>query len=122
MRSAAFFFAIVAAWSSTLAIFSAHRAGTLSIHCHDFHANYYLYKQEIARLAAIDVPYYSFSISWNRILPFAGVGTPVNKAGIDHYGDVINTCLEYGIKPVATIVHVDEPYEFIMDGRDVDGV
>jgi beta-glucosidase/6-phospho-beta-glucosidase/beta-galactosidase len=81
--------------------------------------NYYLYKEDIARIAAMGVPYYSFSISWTRILPFAGVGTPVNKEGIDHYNDLINTCLEYGVKPMVTIVHADEPYEFVMEGGNV---
>ncbi|KAJ5625095.1 hypothetical protein N7510_001404 [Penicillium lagena] len=81
--------------------------------------NYYLYKEDIARLAAMGIPYYSFSISWTRILPFAAAGTPVNKEGIDHYNDLINTCLEYGVKPIVTIVHADEPYEFIMDGGNV---
>lgn len=47
--------------------------------------NYYLYKQDIERLAAIGVKYYSFSIPWTRILPFAVPGSPVNRQGIDHY-------------------------------------
>lgn len=81
--------------------------------------NYYLYKEDIARMAALGVPYYSFSISWNRILPFAAAGTPVNQQGIDHYNDLINTCLEYGMKPMVTMVHADEPYEFVMDGGGI---
>ncbi|KAJ5808778.1 beta-glucosidase 1A [Penicillium riverlandense] len=76
--------------------------------------NYYLYKEDIARMAAIGLQYYSFSISWNRILPFGAAGTPINKEGVEHYNDLINTCLEYGIKPMVTMVHEDEPYEFIM--------
>ncbi|GME64807.1 putative glycoside hydrolase family 1 protein [Neofusicoccum parvum] len=69
--------------------------------------HYYLYKQDIARLAAMGVPYYSFSISWSRILPF-GRG-PINEAGLAHYEDVINTCLEYGVKPAVTLFHWDLP-------------
>ncbi|KAI5271920.1 beta-glucosidase [Aureobasidium subglaciale] len=71
--------------------------------------NYYLYKQDIARLAAMGVPYYSFSISWSRIVPFGNANTPVNQQGLDHYDDVINTCLKYGIKPIVTLVHADTP-------------
>lgn len=56
---------------------------------------------DIARLAAMGVPYYSFSLSWSRILPF-GRG-PINEAGLAHYEDVINTCLEYGVKPAVTL-------------------
>uniref|UniRef100_A0A060SWR9 ARAD1A07458p n=1 Tax=Blastobotrys adeninivorans TaxID=409370 RepID=A0A060SWR9_BLAAD len=71
--------------------------------------NYYLYKQDIARLAAMGAKYYSFSISWTRILPFAVPGSPVNQKGIDHYNDLINTILDYGMIPIATLHHFDTP-------------
>jgi len=71
--------------------------------------NYYLYKQDILRLAAMGVEYYSFSISWSRILPFAVAGSPVNKEGIDHYNDVINYVLEVGMMPIVTLIHFDTP-------------
>ncbi|KAH8433881.1 uncharacterized protein LDX57_011517 [Aspergillus melleus] len=71
--------------------------------------HYFLYKQDIARLAAIGVPYYSFSISWSRILPFGVAGSPINKQGLDHYDDLINTCLEYGVTPIVTLNHADMP-------------
>ena len=69
--------------------------------------HYYLYKQDLARLAALGVKAYSFSISWSRIMPF-GRG-PVNQLAIDHYNDLINTCLEYNIIPLATLYHWDTP-------------
>lgn len=50
---------------------------------------------------------YSFSISWSRVMPF-GRG-PVNQLAIDHYSDLINTCIEYNIIPVATLFHWDLP-------------
>lgn len=62
---------------------------------------------DIARIAAMGINTYSFSISWSRIYPF-GSG-PVNQAGIDHYNDLINTCLEYNVTPVATLYHWDTP-------------
>lgn len=62
---------------------------------------------DIARIAAMGVKAYSFSISWSRILPF-GKG-PVNEEGLAHYDDLINTCLEYNIIPMATIYHWDTP-------------
>ncbi|TGO34297.1 hypothetical protein BHYA_0203g00020 [Botrytis hyacinthi] len=68
---------------------------------------YYLYKQDIARIAALGVPYYSFSISWSRILPF-GKG-PVNELALQHYEDLIDTCIEYGVQPVVTLFHWDTP-------------
>lgn len=72
--------------------------------------HYYLYKQDIARLAAIGVNTYSLTLSWSRILPF-GRGA-VNQLAIDHYNDVINTCLQYNITPVVTLYHWDTPREF----------
>lgn len=59
---------------------------------------------DIARIAALGVPYYSFSISWSRILPF-GKG-PVNELALQHYEDLIDTCLEYGVQPAVTLFHV----------------
>ena len=71
--------------------------------------NYWLYKQDVARLAAIGLPYYSFSISPTRIVPFGVADSPINQAGLDHYDDLINTCLEYGITPIVTLTHADPP-------------
>ncbi|KAF9876800.1 hypothetical protein CkaCkLH20_05646 [Colletotrichum karsti] len=71
--------------------------------------NYYLYQQDIARLAAVGVQSYSFSISWSRIVPFGLAGSPINKEGIDHYNDLIDTVLSYGMKPVVTLMHFDTP-------------
>ncbi|KAL1630984.1 hypothetical protein SLS56_004658 [Neofusicoccum ribis] len=74
--------------------------------------NYYLYKQDIERLAAMGVKYYSFSIPWTRILPFVLEGTPVNKQGLDHYDDLINFVLEKGMIPTVTLIHFDTPLQF----------
>lgn len=75
--------------------------------------NYFLYKQDIERLAAMGVEYYSFSIPWSRILPFVVPGTPVNKEAIDHYDDLINTVLDAGMQPVVTMLHFDSPLMFV---------
>lgn len=77
--------------------------------------NYFLYKQDIARLAALGVPHYSFSISWSRVVPFGVAGSPINKQALSHYDDLINTCLEYGITPIVTLVHADAPPAVIAD-------
>ncbi|EQB56157.1 hypothetical protein CGLO_03851 [Colletotrichum gloeosporioides Cg-14] len=81
--------------------------GTNDSNVADMH--YFLYKQDIARLAALGVPYFSFSISWSRVVPFGVADSPVNQQALDHYDDVINTCLEYGITPIATLMHIDNP-------------
>lgn len=69
--------------------------------------HYFLYKQDIARMTALGIKYFSPSISWPRIFPF-GKG-PVNQAGVDHYDDVIRTLVENGITPVITLFHWDTP-------------
>lgn len=71
--------------------------------------NYWLYKQDIARLAAIGMPYYSFSVSWTRVVPFGEAGSPTNMPGLAHYDDLIQTCLDYGITPIVTLSHDDVP-------------
>ncbi|KAI9734854.1 MAG: hypothetical protein M1834_001933 [Cirrosporium novae-zelandiae] len=68
---------------------------------------YYTYKREIQRIAAMGVDVYSFSISWSRIFPF-GNGQ-INEAGLKHYDDVIDTCIKYGVKPYVTLYHWDLP-------------
>lgn len=74
--------------------------------------HYYYYKQDIERVAAMGVKYFSFSIAWTRILPFALPGTPINKEAIQHYDDVINYILEKGMEPEVTLLHFDSPLQF----------
>ncbi|PSN75038.1 glycoside hydrolase [Corynespora cassiicola Philippines] len=69
--------------------------------------NYYQYKEDIARIAALGIKTYSFSLSWSRILPF-GSGA-VNEQALAHYDDLIDTCLEYGVTPMVTLYHWDLP-------------
>lgn len=74
--------------------------------------NYYLYKQDIERIASMGVSYYRFSIPWTRILPFVLPGTPVNEQGLAHYDDLINFVLEKGMLPAVVLHHTDSPLEF----------
>ncbi|KAG9712745.1 family 1 glycoside hydrolase, partial [Aureobasidium melanogenum] len=74
--------------------------------------NYYYYKQDIERVAAMGVKYFSFSIPWTRILPFALPGTPINQQAIQHYDDVINYIIEKGMAPEVTLLHFDTPLQF----------
>ncbi|KAI1870300.1 uncharacterized protein JN550_005228 [Neoarthrinium moseri] len=77
--------------------------------------SYFLYKQDIARLAALGIPNYSFSISWSRVVPFGTAGSPVNTQALEHYEDVIKTCYEYGVTPIATLMHIDSPFGIFDD-------
>lgn len=80
--------------------------------------NYFYYKQDIERLAAIGAEYYSFSIPWSRILPFTFPGTPVNSEALDHYSDLIDFAISRGIKPVITMLHIDTPLAFYPNVSD----
>lgn len=74
--------------------------------------NYYLYKQDIERIASMGIKYYRSSIPWARILPFALPGTPVNQQGLAHYDDLINFVLEKGMVPAIVLHHTDTPLLF----------
>ena len=69
--------------------------------------SYRRYPQDVALVADLGFDAYRFSISWPRIQP-TGSGT-VNRAGIDHYRRVIETCLEAGVEPWVTLYHWDLP-------------
>lgn len=68
---------------------------------------YHRYKEDIALMAEMGFRIYRFSIAWTRILP-EGTGE-VNPKGVEHYNNVINECLKYGIEPLVTMYHFDLP-------------
>jgi beta-glucosidase/6-phospho-beta-glucosidase/beta-galactosidase len=70
---------------------------------------YWYYKQDIVRLAAMGLPWLAFSISWTRIIPFGVAGSPVNLEAIQHYRDKIDFCNQNGIKIIVTLCHYDRP-------------
>lgn len=81
--------------------------------------NYYLYKQDIERIASMGVKYYRFSIPWTRILPFVLPGTPINQQGLSHYEDLIDFVLEKGMLPAIVLHHTDSPLEFYSNISDI---
>ncbi|KAJ7097624.1 glycoside hydrolase superfamily [Mycena epipterygia] len=70
---------------------------------------YFLYKEDVVRVAALGVNAHSFSISWARIFPFGTADSPVNQAGLQHYSDLIDYHIQNGVAPVATLFHWDTP-------------
>lgn len=65
------------------------------------------FEEDILLLKSLGIPNFRFSISWSRILP-DGTGA-VNKAGINFYHKLIDTCLQNGIEPWITLYHWDLP-------------
>ncbi|KAJ7267247.1 glycoside hydrolase superfamily [Mycena rebaudengoi] len=70
---------------------------------------YYLYKEDVVRVAALGVNAHSLSISWARIFPFGTAKSPVNKQALQHYSDLIDYHLQHGVEPVVTLYHWDTP-------------
>ena len=75
----------------------------LTIACDHYHR----FKEDIKLLSEMKVKIYRFSIAWTRILP-NGYGE-INQKGIQHYHEVIDECLKYGIRPLVTLFHFDLP-------------
>jgi len=78
--------------------------------------HYYLFREDIALMKAMNLPAYRFSIAWPRILP-AGCGR-VNQAGIDFYNRLIDALIDNDIAPWVTLYHWDLPaaLQFEKDG------
>ncbi len=61
------------------------------------------------------------SLSWSRILPQGGRGTPINWAGLAFYKRLLRELLAAGITPVVTLYHWDLPQTLQVGGMNGDG-
>ena len=68
--------------------------------------HYHRYRDDVALMADLGVDAYRFSISWPRIQPD---GVRVEPRGLDFYDRLVDTLLEHGIEPSATLFHWDSP-------------
>lgn len=68
---------------------------------------YHRFKTDIDLMKNLGMDAYRFSISWSRIFP-NGTGKP-NPQGIEYYNNLIDSLLEKGIQPYATLYHWDLP-------------
>ncbi len=69
--------------------------------------HYHRYPEDVRLLQQLGVHMYHFSIAWPRILPL-GRGQ-INQRGLDFYDRLVDTLLEAGIEPYATLYHWDLP-------------
>jgi len=69
--------------------------------------HYHRMADDIALMADLGLPSYSFSISWPRVLP--GGRGQVNQKGLDFYQRLVDTVLEAGIQPKVTLNHWNHP-------------
>ena len=87
----------------------SHRAGkTFLGHTGDVACDHYhRYREDVAVMKEIGLKGYRFSVSWPRVIP-NGTGA-VNAKGLDFYSRLVDTLLEAGIQPWATLFHWDYP-------------
>src|SRR5262249_1280500 len=64
-------------------------------------------KDDVRLMRDLGLKAYRFSIAWARVLP-EGRGR-VNEAGLGFYERLVDTLLENGIQPMATLYHWDLP-------------
>ena len=69
--------------------------------------HYHRFRDDIALMKSLGVNAYRFSIAWGRVVP-SGFGN-VNRAGLDFYARLVDTLLQNGIEPMATLYHWDLP-------------
>ncbi|WP_037908456.1 GH1 family beta-glucosidase [Actinacidiphila yeochonensis] len=69
--------------------------------------HYHRWPEDLELMKSLGLDGYRFSIAWPRVLP-QGSG-PVNPAGLAFYDRLVDSLLEAGITPNATIYHWDLP-------------
>lgn len=69
----------------------------------------YYYTMDIARVKAMGMKVFSFSISWPRVMPM-GYGE-VNMKGLQFYIDLVTEIRRQGLEPIATLFHWDLPLQ-----------
>ncbi|GGO06665.1 glycoside hydrolase family 1 protein [Saccharibacillus kuerlensis] len=75
--------------------------------------HYNRFREDIALMADIGLKSYRFSVEWARIEPEPGV---YSAEQLDHYREVVQTCLKYGLKPLVTMFHFTSPQWLMRDG------
>ena len=76
--------------------------------------HYHRVEEDVALMQELGTGGYRFSIAWPRIQP-TGRG-PANEKGLAFYDRLIDTLLEHGQQPMATLYHWDLPQALEDDG------
>ncbi|GBF90818.1 beta-glucosidase-like [Raphidocelis subcapitata] len=89
----------------------AHKPGTTAggatgdVACDMYHK----YEEDFELMARLGIRHYRLSLSWSRLLPQGGAGTPVSPEGLAFYNRLIDAMLARGIEPYVTLYHWDLP-------------
>lgn len=73
---------------------------------------YHTYREDLKMMAEMGFKVFRYSISWARMFPNGNDEKP-NKKALEFYDHVIDTCIEFGMKPLITISHFDMPIVLI---------
>ena len=76
--------------------------------------HYHRYAEDVALMRGLGLDAYRFSIAWPRVQP-GGAGR-ANPAGLAFYDRLVDSLLEAGIAPMATLFHWDLPQPLEDDG------
>ncbi|MBN1922391.1 MAG: beta-glucosidase [Anaerolineae bacterium] len=76
--------------------------------------HYHRCAEDVALMRQLGLQAYRFSISWPRVLP-EGTGK-VNPSGLGFYDRLVDSLLEAGVAPYATLFHWDFPYALYCKG------
>jgi len=71
---------------------------------------YHHYKEDIRLFAEMGFKAYRFSIAWSRIFP-TGEETEPNREGLEFYHNVLDELEKYGIEPIVTMSHYENPFQ-----------
>lgn len=69
---------------------------------------YHHYKEDIRLFAEMGFKCYRMSVAWTRIFPEGDEESP-NEEGLKFYDKIFDELCRYGIEPVVTISHFDDP-------------
>lgn len=69
--------------------------------------HYHRVGEDVDLMKSLNLDAYRFSVAWPRVIP-DGVGA-VNEKGLDFYDRLVDSLLERGIAPYATLYHWDLP-------------
>jgi beta-glucosidase len=76
----------------------------------DVASDHYLHwRDDVLLLKRLGVKHYRLSVSWPRVLPLGGRGSPVSASGLSHYRALVRELIRAGITPVVTLYHWDLP-------------
>jgi beta-glucosidase len=93
-------------WERSLAGGCAEPSGLACDHVHR-------YPEDIARLSALGLNCYRFSLEWSRIEPRRGA---YDRHWLEHYRSVARTCRAHGLLPIVTLHHFTNPVWLVRQG------